>query len=370
MNARNLDYEAELRQRTRGAARTTSSEVLMRLDHVSMYFERGQSMFGSAQKVGAVVDVNLDIHPGEIIALVGESGCGKTTLGNIITGLQKPTSGKLLYKGEEVPKLSRDKANQFRGEVQMVQQDSYAALNPMRTIYQSLSAPILQRKIVRGRKAAKARVIELLQTVGLTPPERFLDKYPHQLSGGQRQRILMARAISLNPKIIVADEPVSMIDVSLRISILNLMAELNRKLDIAIIYITHDLATARYIAGRGRMAVMYLGRVMELGGVNDVLSQPKHPYLQALLSAVPTPDPEIARAMTELPLRSLEMPNAAKPPSGCRFHPRCPMASARCTSEEPQLRLVGSELTACHYAEEAHELWQRKMADISAIKHV
>ncbi|WP_222120677.1 ABC transporter ATP-binding protein [Paenibacillus sp. Y412MC10] len=370
MNARNIEFEVEPRQRLREAARTESSEALMRLDSVSMYFERSQGMFGPPQKVGAVVDVSLDIHPGEIIALVGESGCGKTTLGSIITGLQKPTSGKVLYKGQEVTKLSGEKANQFRGDVQLVQQDSYAALNPMRTIYQSLSAPILQRKIVRGRKAARARVVELLQTVGLTPPERFLDKYPHQLSGGQRQRILMARAISLNPKIIVADEPVSMIDVSLRISILNLMSELNRKLDIAIIYITHDLATARYIAGRGRMAVMYLGRVMELGGVNDVLSHPKHPYLQALLSAVPTPDPEIAKVMAELPLRSLEMPNAAKPPSGCRFHPRCPMATDRCSSEEPQLRLVGSEQTACHYAEEAHELWQRKMADIGAIKSV
>ncbi|SFJ17281.1 peptide/nickel transport system ATP-binding protein [Paenibacillus sp. UNC496MF] len=368
MNTIDLEYERDTRQRFREETRPVSPEALMRLDNVSLYYERNQGMFAAPQKIGAVVNVSLNIHPGEIIALVGESGCGKTTLGSIMTGLLKPTTGKLLYKGEDVDKLSGDKMTDFRSGVQLVQQDSYAALNPMRTIYQSLSSPILQRKIVKGRKAARARVIELLQTVGLTPPERFLDKYPHQLSGGQRQRILMARAISLNPKIIVADEPVSMIDVSLRISILNMMAELNRKLDIAIIYITHDLATARYIAGRGRMAVMYLGRVMELGGVDEVLSHPKHPYLQALLSAVPTPDPEIAKAMTELPLRSLEMPSAARPPSGCRFHPRCPMATDKCTTEEPQLRRVGSEEAACHYAEEAHDHWQRKMADIGVFK--
>jgi oligopeptide/dipeptide ABC transporter ATP-binding protein len=368
MSARELELEAEPLRSNPELARTMGQQALISLEGVSLYYERRHGMLAPIEKVGAVVDVSLDIYPGEIIALVGESGCGKTSLGSVITGLAKPTSGRVLFKGADIAGLKGERYQDFRGGVQMVQQDSYAALNPMRTIYQSLSAPILQRKIVKGRKAARARVIELLETVELTPPDRFLDKYPHQLSGGQRQRILMARAISLNPKVIVADEPVSMIDVSLRISILNLMAELNRKLDIAIVYITHDLATARYIAGRGRMAVMYLGRVMELGGVDDVLSQPRHPYLQALLSAVPTPDPDIAKAMLELPLRSLEMPSAARPPSGCRFHPRCPHAIDRCSKEEPQLQPAGAGEAACHLAEQTIAGWKERMAAIRAAR--
>jgi peptide/nickel transport system ATP-binding protein len=336
----------------------TKQEALMQLRDVTMYFERKQGMFARTQKVGAVVNVNMDIQPGEIIALVGESGCGKTTLGNIITGLLKPTEGNIFYKGIDIAKMNEMQLNDFRNGVQMIQQDSYAALNPMRTIYQSLSAPILQKKIVKNRKEAFDRVCELLSTVGLTPPERFIEKYPHQLSGGQRQRILMARAISLNPKVIVADEPVSMIDVSLRISILNLMASLNRKLNIAIIYITHDLATARYIAHNGRMAVMYLGKIAETGKLDEVLRQPKHPYLQALLSAVPVPDPDIAKLDRELPLRSLDMPNAADPPSGCRFHPRCPFAVQICESSEPELRQLKTGMVACHRAEDTWEAWR------------
>jgi len=301
------------------------------------------------------VNVNLKFDPGEIVALVGESGCGKTTLGKVLTGLQKPTEGELLFNGKNVWSMSKAEFAEYRSSVQLVQQDSYAALNPTKTIYQSLSAPILQNKIVKGKRAAYEKVCELLRTVELTPPEQFLDKYPHQLSGGQRQRVLMARAISLNPRLIVADEPVSMVDVSLRLSILNLMAKLNKEMGIAFVYITHDLATARYIAKSGRLAVMYLGKIVELGSVRNVLAQQRHPYLQALLTAVPVPDPNVAKGKRELPLKSLEMPSISNPPSGCAFNPRCPYADETCSVAPPELVFHGDDLVACHHVERIPE---------------
>lgn len=325
---------------------------LLRLENISMIFEKKNGLFKKPSKIGAVVDVSLDVNRGKITALVGESGCGKTTLGNVITGLLKPAEGRVLFNGIDVAKMNKEQWSEFRSSVQMVQQDSYAALNPMRTIYQSLSAPIFHKKIVKNEKEARAKVIELLKTVELIPPEQFIDKYPHQLSGGQRQRILMARAISLNPKIIVADEPVSMIDVSLRIAILNLMSNLNKKMDIAFIYITHDLATARYIAKNGKIAVMYLGKMVEYGDVEEVIKNPKHPYTQALLTAVPIPDPRIAKNERILPLKSLDMPDVANPPSGCRFNPRCPYATNQCEKEEPNLRLFKDNMVSCHNAED------------------
>jgi oligopeptide/dipeptide ABC transporter ATP-binding protein len=338
-----------------------NDKPLLQLKNVSMTFEKRTGMFKKPIKVGAVVNVNLDIKSGEIIALVGESGCGKTTMGNVITGLLKPTEGSMLFNGIDVAHMNKTEWDDFRNSVQMVQQDSYAALNPMRTIYQSLSAPIIQRKIVKNDKESREKVAELLKIVELTPPEQFIDKYPHQLSGGQRQRILMARAISLNPKIIVADEPVSMIDVSLRIAILNLMSNLNKTMGIAFIYITHDLATARYIAQNGKIAVMYLGKMVEYGFVKEVISEPRHPYLQALLSAVPIPDPWIAKNKKLLPLKSLDMPDVTNPPKGCRFNPRCPYAVEQCEVVEPELKNCGKSLVSCHRAKEIPE-WKIPMS--------
>lgn len=325
-----------------------SNSPILSLKNVSMIFNKHVGLFKSPIKVGAVVDVNIDLYKGEILALVGESGCGKTTLGKVIIGLLKPTKGQIIYNGVDLSKMNRQQFNEFRNDVQMVQQDSYAALNPNRTIYQSLSAPILEKKIVKNQKEAYEKVCELMKTVELNPPEQFLEKYPHQLSGGQRQRILLARAISLQPKVIVADEPVSMIDVSLRVSILNLMSSLNKKLDIAFVYITHDLATARYIAQDGKIAVMYLGKMVENGNVIETLENPKHPYLQALLSAVPVPDPSIAKNKKTLPLKSLDMPNAANPPKGCRFNPRCIYSTEKCEVEDPILRDYNGAQVACH----------------------
>lgn len=330
--------------------------TLMSIQNLDIEFTKKKNVFSHVTPIRVIRDLSLDIHEGEIIAVVGESGCGKTTLGKAICGLYKPAGGKILFNGQDIWKSSRSDFDSYRQSVQMVQQDSYAALNPVRNIYETLSGPLLEKKICKNGAEARVRVAELLRTVELNPPELFFEKYPHQLSGGQRQRILMARAISLSPKLIVADEPVSMIDVSLRISILNLMSRLNRELGIAFVYITHDLATARYIAQSGKICVMYLGKLVEYGDILPVIRQPMHPYLRVLISAVPVPDPTVEKNKKRLPLKSIDMPSIVKPPSGCPFHPRCIYADETC--ERMDARLEPAEdgrLVACHHYRELEE---------------
>lgn len=327
-----------------------NEKPLISLQHVDLYYETKRGMFKPPVRVGAALDINLDIRKGEVLAIVGESGCGKTTLGNVIIGMLKPSGGKLLFNGRDVYHLGKTDFREYRSSVQLVQQDSYAALNPVKTLRHSLCGPVLHKKLARSNAEALQQVYEALDMVGINHEE--LDKYPHELSGGQRQRILMARAILMRPKLIVADEPVSMIDVSLRISILNLMSKLNRTLDIAFVYITHDFGTARYIARDGNIAIMYLGKLVEYGNVRQVLEHPSHPYLQALLTAVPVPDPLIAKKKRELPLKSIDMPSVAAPPAGCRFHPRCPYAEQQCQRAEPNLLPFGNGFCACRRAAE------------------
>lgn len=325
---------------------------LLELKNIKMVFENKSSILAPKRRIQAIEGIDLQINEGEIYALVGESGCGKTTLGKIICGLLKPSKGSVLFKGKDIWKLGKKDYSEFRRNVQLVHQDSYAALNPARTIYQSLSAPLFRHKIVRNKAEAYKHLSELLEMVGLTPADQFLYKYPHQLSGGQRQRILLARALSVQPKLIVADEPVSMVDVSLRISLLDLMSEMNKRFNVTFVYITHDLATARYIASNGRVAVMYLGKIVEFGPLDEVIKEPKHPYLQALLSAVPIPDPKIARLIKPLPLKSVDMPDPSNPPSGCRFHPRCPYSEEICSHKEPKLEAIENRrFVACHLVE-------------------
>lgn len=304
------------------------------------------------EKVKILQNINLSVGEGEIVALVGESGCGKTTLGKAMVGIHTPTTGSILYRGKDIAKLNKSEFMDYRLGVQMVHQDSFAALNPNRTIFQSLSLPLLHNKIARNGKEAETVLHEYFTEVGLTPPEQFLYKYPHQLSGGQRQRILLARALSVKPKVIVADEPVSMVDVSLRIALIDLMTRMNQKYNISFVYITHDLATARYVAKDGRLAVMYLGKIVELNNIREAIDNPKHPYFQALIAAVPSHFGLGKSEMKDLPLRSLDMPSVNNPPSGCSFHTRCPYYKERCEKEAPELRDYKGGMIACHYAEE------------------
>lgn len=316
-----------------------------------MTFFKHMNIFHPAIKIPVLTNISLSIAQGEVLALVGESGGGKTTIGNIISGMLQPTSGTMLFDGVNIKKMTHKQFMQYRMQVQIVQQDAYAALNPVHTIYHSLSAPLLQKKSVRNRRQAMDKVVEMLETVELRPVEQFLKKYPHQLSGGQRQRILLARAISLQPRLIIADEPVSMIDVSLRVSALNLMHRLNKQTNISFLYITHDLATARYIGREGRITVLYLGEIVEEGLVTEVISHPVHPYLKALLSVVPIPDPWVARGRKKIEIKSFEMPSIIGPPSGCRFHTRCPYGESICTTEKPEFRWYQGRHVACHLAE-------------------
>lgn len=297
-------------------------------------------------------DVNLDIAEGESVAIVGESGCGKTTLGKIIADVWRATEGTVVFDGRDVSKMSKEEYRAFRLKVQMVQQDSFAALNPYKPVYHSISAGLKAHKLVRGEREARERVGALLADVGLTPVEHFIDKYPHQLSGGQRQRVLIARALAVNPKLIVADEPVSMVDVSLRISLLQLMRGMSDKYGVSFVYITHDLATARYVSERGQLAVMYLGKIVEQNDIAGAVRNPRHPYFRALVKAVPEGLPTGDGAAPSLPLKGAEVPNVKAIPSGCSFHPRCLYATAKCETDVPELEPIGGGRAACWHLDE------------------
>ncbi len=317
---------------------------LITLEHVSRTFKvKGQT-------IKAVDDINLSIPEGELLCLVGESGCGKTTTGRMMAGLLPTSSGRILYHGEDISTLSRSDHKKYRLGVQMVHQDPYASLNPIQTIYSILAAPLQRHGFTSREAETKRRVCELLEIVDMTPPDDFLDKYPHQLSGGQRQRISVARALTVLPSFIVADEAVSMVDVSIRISLLNMFARLKEEMGVGVLLITHDLALAKYFAWEGRIGVMYLGRLVETGPACEVVSHPQHPYTQVLLSAIPEADPDATRHKQRIELRSADMPSLLQLPSGCAFHPRCPaFMGERCEKVMPELEKAswGSDV-ACH----------------------
>ena len=315
------------------------STPIIDVKDLKVYFPIRKGIFGKTLYVKAVDGVDLSISEKEIITVVGESGCGKTTLGKTIAGLIKPTGGKILYKGKDLRKLSRMEYKEYRRSVQMIHQDPFSALNPTKTVYQILSSPLKRWGFARSRAELIKKVSELLEVVGLTPPSDFLFKYPHQLSGGQRQRVVVARAISVNPKVVVADEPITMIDVSLRIGLLDLLLDLRERLGTAYLFITHDFGAARYFAakGGGSIAVMYLGKIVEQGPAEDVIHDPLHPYTKVLLSAVPVPDPELTRKKKTIKLKSLDIPSPINPPPGCKFHTRCPESMNICSKKEPKL---------------------------------
>jgi oligopeptide/dipeptide ABC transporter ATP-binding protein len=322
-------------------------ESVVKLENIFVSYGVGKNKL-----LQASYNTSIEIKKGDMIAVIGESGCGKSTIGKLALGTVHPTKGKVFYDGNDIWKENFKWTHQLRSSVQIIHQDPFSSLNPVRTIYQTLSAPLLHYGIVKTRKEAEEKVKELLKTVGLTPAEFFINKYPFQLSGGQKQRVSIARATILKPQLIVADEPVSAVDASLRLSILDLMKELNEENQIAFLYITHDLATARYFAPKGQLIVMYLGRMVEKGIIDDCISKPVHPYLQALLKAIPPSDPKKAREKQDIPLKSFEMPSPVNPPSGCVFHPRCLYADSKCEKEIPELQPLNTDknhFVACHH---------------------
>lgn len=294
--------------------------------------------------VKAVSDVSLSIAKRETFGLVGESGCGKTTLGRLVVALEKPDSGEIWFDGDDLAKISRGRLRTKRKAMQLMFQDPYSSLDPRMRVGDILAEPLIIHKM-GNRAQRQERVTELLGEVGLSP--RAVERYPHEFSGGQRQRIGLARALALSPRLIVADEPVSALDVSIRSQILNLMNRLQETHDLTYIVISHDLGVIRYVSDR--IGVMYLGKMVEMGPADAVYNRPAHPYTQGLLSSVPVPDPRIERAKVKVVPRG-ELPSAMNPPSGCRFRTRCPRAKEICAEVEPPLRLFETgQVAACHF---------------------
>ena len=293
--------------------------------------------------VKAVDEVTFSIRSGEIFTLAGESGCGKTTAGRVIVRLLEPTSGKIHFNGADITQLKGEKIRLLRRRMQMIFQDPYASLNPRMKVGDAVGHPLEIHGLAKGEEKRKA-VLDVLDKVGLTPPEQFINLHPHQLSGGQRQRVALARSVILKPEFIVADEPVSMIDVSLRTTIIDLMLSFRKELGLTYLFITHDLAVAKYISNR--IAIMYLGKIVEMCQKESLFLNPMHPYTQALLSAIPVPNPKRERKRIEL---TGEIPSAIDIPTGCRFHPRCSYRTDKCSEKEPQLIEVEKDhFVACH----------------------
>jgi len=321
------------------------TESLVEVKNLKKYFLVKKGLFRRKEQfVRAVDDVSFEISKGENLALVGESGCGKTTTARLVLRVLEPTSGSIIFGGKNLFSITEEEMRLIRPQMQLIFQDPYASLNPRKTIRQILSKPFKLHTDL-AKEEIEDKVLHLLEIVGLDPPELYVDRHPHEFSGGQRQRICIARAIALNPSLVVADEPVSALDVSVRAQILNLLKDLQARLGITYLFITHDLAVVRSVSNR--VAVMYLGRVVEVGEVSELFKNPLHPYTEALLSATPIPDPERSRSKERIVLRG-DVPSPIDPPPGCRFHTRCPLAVEKCRQLEPQLVDVKGRFVACH----------------------
>jgi oligopeptide transport system ATP-binding protein len=322
-------------------------EVLLRAEHVKKYFpiRSGILVQREIARVHAVDDVSFELRAGETLGLVGESGCGKSTLARCIARLYDITAGTLVFEGNDISKYSRRQLRPVRRDLQMVFQDPYASLNPRKRVGAIISDPLRIHR-VGSREQIRKRVLELLELVGLS--SEHINRYPHEFSGGQRQRIGVARALALKPKLVIADEPVSALDVSIRAQVINLLDDLQDELGLTYIFIAHDLGVVRHVSDR--IAVMYLGKIVEISPAEELYVRPVHPYTEALLSAVPIPDPDLSARRQQIVLEG-DVPSPISPPLGCRFHPRCRYATAICKTEEPPLVQHGSlgHLAACHH---------------------
>ena len=301
-----------------------------------------QSNKKGKQVVHAVSNVNLKIYEGETLALVGESGCGKSTLGRTLIRLLEATSGEIWFDGVDVTHMSERNFMALRRQMQIIFQDPYASLNPRMSVKQIIGEPLTTHKVVSGKVQLNNMVRELMHEVGI--PEEFMNRYPHQFSGGQRQRIGIARALALKPRLIVCDEPVSALDVSIQSQVLNLLKDLQAQYQLTYLFISHDLSVVRYIADR--VCVMFLGKICEMGDTESLYQHPLHPYTSFLLEAIPKADPKQRK---EKRLLTGEIPSPVNPPSGCRFHTRCPYATEECRTQEPKMQLIDGREVACHH---------------------
>lgn len=328
----------------------STAKTLVEVKDIKKYFPIRKGFFN--KQVGAVQaldGINLTIYEGETLGLVGESGCGKSTLGRVMLRLLSATSGKVIFDGQSVLDSSASDMKKLRKQMQIVFQNPYASLDPRMTVAQIVAEPLEVHGVARGAEL-REKVYGLLKLVGLS--QEMANRYPHEFSGGQRQRIGIARALALRPRLIVADEPVSALDVSVQAQILNLLIDLRAEFNLTYLLVAHNLDVVRYISDR--IAVMYLGRIVELGECGDVYRRPLHPYTQALISAAPVPDPDYDR--THRIVLQGDLPSPANPPAGCRFHTRCPIAQDNCRKDDPALReITPGHFSACHYAEKLLE---------------
>ena len=323
-----------------------SEKPILSVRDLKTYFDVTKGLFSKKQIVKAVDDVSFDVMPNETFGLVGESGCGKTTLGRTIVKLYDPVAGSIEFMGKDIANLKGAELKAYRKDMQMIFQDPYASLNPRMTVGEIIKEPMIIHNIYNTDAEREERVVELLRIVGLKPDH--IRRYPAEFSGGQRQRIGIARALAVNPKFIVCDEPISALDVSIQAQVINLLENIQKEMGLSYLFIAHDLSMVKHISDK--IGVMYLGHMVEMGKSEDVYHRPLHPYTTALLSAIPIPDPDVAKAKSRILLEG-EIPSPINPPAGCPFSTRCPKATERCHKEMPQPIEVGGRMVACHLYE-------------------